>query len=56
MRELASAGGYIEEIFFCPHRSADELCACRKPKHRELLHQLAAKYPINLSETYFIGD
>lgn len=52
--ELASVGGYIEEIFFCPHHP-DELCSCRKPKPG-LLHQLAAKYPINFSETYFIGD
>lgn len=52
--ELAAVGGYIEEIFFCPHHP-DEACACRKPQPG-LLHQLAQKYPINLAETFFIGD
>ena len=54
MRELAAVGGYVEEIFFCPHHP-DEHCACRKPKPG-LLHQIEEKYPIKLTETYFIGD
>lgn len=54
VRELASVGGYIEEIFFCPHHP-EEGCPCRKPKPG-LLHQIKKKYPIKLEETYFIGD
>lgn len=54
MGELAAVGGYVEEIFFCPHHP-DESCACRKPKPG-LLHQIAKKYPINWAETFFIGD
>jgi D-glycero-D-manno-heptose 1,7-bisphosphate phosphatase len=54
MRELAAVGGYIEEIFFCPHHPQDH-CACRKPKIG-LIEQLSAKYPLNLAETFFIGD
>jgi D-glycero-D-manno-heptose 1,7-bisphosphate phosphatase len=54
MRELAAVGGYVEEIFFCPHHPKDH-CACRKPKPG-LLHQIEEKYVINLAETYFIGD
>jgi len=54
MRELASVGGYIEEIFFCPHHPNDA-CLCRKPKPGLLL-EMAAKYPIKLSDTFFIGD
>lgn len=54
LRELASVGGYIEEIFFCPHHP-DEACACRKPQPG-LLHQIAKKYPIDLTKTFFIGD
>lgn len=54
MQELAAVGGYIEEIFFCPHHP-DELCQCRKPKPG-LLHQIQEKYPIDLAQTYFIGD
>lgn len=54
LRELASVGGYIEEIFFCPHHP-DEACDCRKPQPG-LLYQIAKKYPIDLTKTYFIGD
>lgn len=54
MRELASVGGYIEEIFFCPHHP-DEGCACRKPKPA-LFYQIEEKYPVNLTDTFFIGD
>lgn len=54
MRELAAVGGYVEEIFFCPHHP-DENCHCRKPKPG-LLQQIQAKYPLVLAETYFIGD
>lgn len=54
IRELATVGGYIEEIFYCPHHP-DENCICRKPK-TGMLQQIQNKYPINFSETYFIGD
>ncbi|TAK72030.1 MAG: D-glycero-beta-D-manno-heptose 1,7-bisphosphate 7-phosphatase [Gammaproteobacteria bacterium] len=54
IRELAAHGGYIEEIFFCPHHP-EEGCVCRKPKPG-LLHQIAEKYGVNLGETFFIGD
>jgi D-glycero-D-manno-heptose 1,7-bisphosphate phosphatase len=54
MRELAAVGGYIEEIFFCPHHP-DELCQCRKPRPGMLL-KIAEKYTVNLQETFFIGD
>jgi D-glycero-D-manno-heptose 1,7-bisphosphate phosphatase len=54
MHELASVGGYIDEIFFCPHHP-DEACSCRKPKPG-LLHQIETKYQINLTHTFFIGD
>jgi D-glycero-D-manno-heptose 1,7-bisphosphate phosphatase len=52
--ELAAVGGYIEEIFFCPHHP-DENCACRKPKPG-MLHAIAEKYALDLQATYFIGD
>jgi D-glycero-D-manno-heptose 1,7-bisphosphate phosphatase len=54
MRELASVGGYIDEIFFCPHHP-DDGCFCRKPKPG-LLYRMKEKYSVNFSETYFIGD
>lgn len=54
VRELAEVGGYIEEIFFCPHHP-EENCQCRKPK-AGLIQQIQEKYKIDLSQTYFIGD
>ena len=54
MRELAAVGGYVEEVFFCPHHP-DEKCECRKPQPGLLL-QIEEKYPLNLPCTYFIGD
>lgn len=54
MRELASVGGYIEEIFFCPHHP-DEVCSCRKPRPG-LLYRLSEKYQVALEQTFFIGD
>lgn len=54
MRELAAVGGYIEEIFFCPHHP-DEHCGCRKPKPG-MLEQIQKKYALDLTETFFIGD
>lgn len=54
VRELASVGGYVEEIFFCPHHP-DEGCGCRKPKPG-MIEQMCEKYQIDLPNTYFIGD
>jgi D-glycero-D-manno-heptose 1,7-bisphosphate phosphatase len=54
IRELATVGGYIEEIFFCPHQPADH-CQCRKPKPG-LMKKIQERYAINLSETFYIGD
>lgn len=52
--ELASVGGHIEEIFFCPHLPTDN-CTCRKPKPGLLL-QIQKKYAVDLSTVFFIGD
>lgn len=54
MRELAAVGGYVEEIFFCPHHPNDQ-CGCRKPRPG-LIHQMQAKYRFDLTDTFFIGD
>ncbi len=52
--ELAAVGGYIEEIFYCPHHP-DEKCFCRKPKPG-MLYQIRDRYHLNLANTYFVGD
>lgn len=54
MNKLAEVGGYVDEIFFCPHHP-DEACHCRKPKPG-MLEQIREKYPVNFAETFFIGD
>lgn len=51
---LAQVGGYVDEIFFCPHHP-DEHCGCRKPKPG-LFYAIASRYPVQLTSTYFIGD
>lgn len=53
-QELAAVGGHITEIFFCPHHP-DDACICRKPKPG-MLEQIKNRYPIQLTETFFIGD
>lgn len=54
LRELAAVGGYIEEIFFCPHHPEDN-CQCRKPKPG-LFFRIEEKYGVNLKDVFFIGD
>lgn len=52
--ELAAVGGYITEIFYCPHHP-NQKCQCRKPQPG-LFHQIHAKYNIDFATTYYIGD
>lgn len=54
MRALFAVGGYVEEIFFCPHHP-DEGCLCRKPQPG-LLQKIANQYALTLNKTFFIGD
>jgi D-glycero-D-manno-heptose 1,7-bisphosphate phosphatase len=54
MRELAAVGGYVEEIFFCPHHP-EECCHCRKPQPG-MMHEIQSKYGLQLTDTFFIGD
>lgn len=51
---VAEAGGWIDDIFFCPHGPEDG-CACRKPK-TGLFEQFAHKYAIDLQGLPAIGD
>jgi D-glycero-D-manno-heptose 1,7-bisphosphate phosphatase len=52
--ELATVGGCIDGIFFCPHQP-DEGCDCRKPKPGMLL-QMKEKFNLDLTQIFFIGD
>jgi D-glycero-D-manno-heptose 1,7-bisphosphate phosphatase len=47
-------GGFIHDICYCPHDYVEN-CACRKPRAGMLI-DLAARWQINLTASYFIGD
>lgn len=51
---VASAGGTIAAVFYCPHRP-DEGCDCRKPKPGLLL-EAARHFRRNIADVAFIGD
>src|SRR5690349_10073241 len=51
---VASLGGNICDIFYCPH-DISEGCSCRKPKAGMLL-QAAKKHQLPLSECWMVGD
>ena len=63
--ELGKNGAYLDDIFFCPHHphrgyegEIEELkieCDCRKPRIG-MLKQAAAKFNIDLSQSWYIGD
>lgn len=45
----------ILAIYYCPHHSFVEKCICRKPDSL-MLEKAIAKYNIDISSSYFIGD
>ena len=51
---LADIGGFIEAVFFCPHRPEDN-CECRKPKPG-LLKDVASRLDTDLTDVPAIGD
>ncbi|MES2207340.1 MAG: D-glycero-beta-D-manno-heptose 1,7-bisphosphate 7-phosphatase [Pseudomonadota bacterium] len=51
---VATAGGLIEAVFFCPH-SAESRCECRKPKPG-MLHEIERRYGISIKGVPFVGD
>lgn len=53
-RQIASGGGRIDDVFFCPHRP-DEMCDCRKPK-TGMGVQAIRKYGLDVSRCYMVGD
>jgi len=45
---------FIEKVLYCPH-SPHINCQCRKPKSG-LIDNLLANYPLNLKESWMVGD
>jgi len=54
MKEVAEAGGKIEDVFFCPHHP-DDGCTCRKPE-TDLGVAAIFKHNVNPSASFMIGD
>jgi len=53
--KLKIKGHLIDEIYFCPHHPDSGECICRKPNSL-LIEKALARFNINASESYFIGD
>ncbi len=53
-RAVASVGGKIDAVFFCPHTPEDN-CPCRKPKPG-MFDEISARFGIDLSAVPTIGD
>lgn len=51
---LATKGGRIDGVFFCPHAPRDK-CNCRKPLPG-LLEEIAQRFSVNLKQVFFVGD
>ncbi|MGH8503978.1 MAG: D-glycero-beta-D-manno-heptose 1,7-bisphosphate 7-phosphatase [Gammaproteobacteria bacterium] len=52
--ELASLGGRVEAILYCPH-APDDACDCRKPKPG-LFQQIARLPDVKLATALAVGD
>ena len=48
-------GSPITEVYYCPHHSDLQKCLCRKPDSL-MVERALAKYNIDPSQSYFIGD
>lgn len=54
LQQVRAAGGRIDGIYMCPHRS-EENCSCRKPSPGMLL-QAADEWGLDLARSVMIGD
>lgn len=53
-QQLATHGGRIDAVFFCPH-APEEACDCRKPAPGMLL-DIGRRYGAHLSQVPLVGD
>jgi len=54
MKMLATKGGRLDAVFFCPH-TRDDGCDCRKPLPG-MMHDIAQRYGADLSQVPMVGD
>ena len=53
-QQLATQGGRLDAVFFCPHTPEDD-CDCRKPKPGMLL-DIGRRYGADLAQVPMVGD
>lgn len=53
--QFNKAGIDLLDVYYCPHHAINEKCICRKPNSL-MLEKAIAKYNVNKSLSYFIGD
>ena len=54
LSQIEAGGGYIDDIFYCPHKP-DDGCSCRKPEIGLGLRAVS-KYNIDVSRSFMVGD
>jgi D-glycero-D-manno-heptose 1,7-bisphosphate phosphatase len=54
MKLLATKGGRLDAVFFCPHTPEDN-CDCRKPLPG-MMHDIAERYGVTLAQVPMVGD
>ncbi|MEA3420011.1 MAG: HAD family hydrolase [Campylobacterota bacterium] len=54
LETLKKEGIAIQGVYHCPH-TPDDKCQCRKPE-TGLIEQASEAYPINLKDSWMIGD
>jgi D-glycero-D-manno-heptose 1,7-bisphosphate phosphatase len=53
-KQLATVGGRIEAVFFCPH-APEEACTCRKPAPGLFL-KIGERYKVDLKQVHAVGN
>jgi D-glycero-D-manno-heptose 1,7-bisphosphate phosphatase len=53
-RELATVGGRVDAVFFCPH-AADDHCHCRKPD-TGMIEEIGKRFSVELKGVPAVGD
>lgn len=53
-KAVSAAGGRIDAVFFCPH-TAEQKCACRKPRDG-MLREISERFNVDLRGVPIVGD
>jgi D-glycero-D-manno-heptose 1,7-bisphosphate phosphatase len=53
-KALGQVGGRVDAMFYCPH-SADQHCACRKPKPG-MMEEIGKRFGVDMKGVPMVGD